>query len=154
MNQNDNQITPAPTGPLAGVKVLDLSRVLAGPWATQILGDLGATIYKIEQPGQGDDTRRWGPPFLQDGSRDSAYYLCANRNKYSIAIDLASSEGADLIRKLAKAQDSRGWLAELFRNDELDGEFIPTMAYISSTKPGRVIRNRRSLNPSDRRNVV
>ena len=105
MNQNDNQITPAPTGPLAGVKVLDLSRVLAGPWATQILGDLGATIYKIEQPGQGDDTRRWGPPFLQDGSRDSAYYLCANRNKYSIAIDLASSEGADLIRRLAKECD-------------------------------------------------
>lgn len=94
-----------PTGPLAGIKVLDLSRVLAGPWATQILGDLGATIYKIEQPGQGDDTRRWGPPFLEDGSRDSAYYLCANRNKYSIAIDLASSEGGDIIRKLAAQCD-------------------------------------------------
>ena len=69
------------TGPLAGIRVLDLSRVLAGPWATQILGDLGAEIIKVEQPGHGDDTRRWGPPFLQDGSGDAAYYLCANRNK-------------------------------------------------------------------------
>jgi crotonobetainyl-CoA:carnitine CoA-transferase CaiB-like acyl-CoA transferase len=94
-----------PTGPLAGLKVLDLSRVLAGPWSTQILGDLGAEIFKIEQPGQGDDTRRWGPPFLQDGSRDSAYYLCANRNKQSIAIDLAQPEGAALIRKLAEQCD-------------------------------------------------
>jgi crotonobetainyl-CoA:carnitine CoA-transferase CaiB-like acyl-CoA transferase len=94
-----------PTGPLAGLKVLDLSRVLAGPWSTQILGDLGAEIFKIEQPGQGDDTRRWGPPFLQDGSRDSAYYLCANRNKHSIAIDLAQPEGAALIRKLAEQCD-------------------------------------------------
>jgi crotonobetainyl-CoA:carnitine CoA-transferase CaiB-like acyl-CoA transferase len=97
--QNDG--ASPPTGPLAGVKVLDLSRVLAGPWSTQILGDLGATIYKIEQPGHGDDTRRWGPPFLEDGSRDSAYYLCANRNKYSVAIDLASKKGADMIRALA-----------------------------------------------------
>jgi crotonobetainyl-CoA:carnitine CoA-transferase CaiB-like acyl-CoA transferase len=95
----------AATGPLAGLKVLDLSRVLAGPWSTQILGDLGAEIYKIEQPGQGDDTRRWGPPFLDDGSRDSAYYLCANRNKHSIAIDLAQPEGAALIRKLAEQCD-------------------------------------------------
>src|SRR6185436_8260294 len=80
------EMTSDAPGPLADVRVLDLSRVLAGPWATEILGDLGATIYKIEQPGQGDDTRRWGPPFLADGSGDSAYYLCANRNKYSIAI--------------------------------------------------------------------
>jgi len=92
---------PAPPRALDGVKVLDLSRVLAGPWATQILGDLGAEVFKVEQPGQGDDTRRWGPPFLADGSRDSAYYLCANRNKRSIAIDLAQSEGAALIRRLA-----------------------------------------------------
>ena len=74
--------TPAekPTGPLAGMKVLDLSRVLAGPWCTEILGDLGADVIKIEQPDQGDDTRRWGPPFLEDGSKDAADYLCANRN--------------------------------------------------------------------------
>ncbi len=96
--------TPA-AGPLAGLKVLDLSRVLAGPWATQILGDLGADVIKVEQPGQGDDTRRWGPPFLEDGSGDSAYYLCANRNKRSIAVDLAQPEGADLIRRLAAQTD-------------------------------------------------
>lgn len=92
-------------GALSGLKVLDLSRVLAGPWCTQILGDLGAEVIKIEQPGQGDDTRRWGPPFLPDGSRDSAYYLCANRNKRSIAVDIAAPEGADLIRRLAAECD-------------------------------------------------
>jgi crotonobetainyl-CoA:carnitine CoA-transferase CaiB-like acyl-CoA transferase len=89
------------TGPLAGLKVLDLSRVLAGPWAAQILGDLGAEVLKIEPPGQGDDTRHWGPPFLEDGSRDSAYYLCANRNKRSVAIDLAQPEGAAIVQRLA-----------------------------------------------------
>ena len=92
-------------GALAGVKVLDLSRVLAGPWATQILGDLGAEVLKIEQPGQGDDTRRWGPPALADDSGDSAYFLCANRNKRSLAIDLAQPEGADLIRRLVAESD-------------------------------------------------
>ena len=94
-----------PTGPLAGIKVLDLSRVLAGPWTTQILGDLGADVIKIEQPGQGDDTRRWGPPFLDDGSKDAAYYLCANRNKQSVAINLADPRGADLIREIALGAD-------------------------------------------------
>lgn len=96
---------PEPAGPLAGIRVLDLSRVLAGPWCTQMLGDLGAEVIKVEQPGQGDDTRRWGPPFLDDGSRDSAYYLCANRNKRSIAIDMARPEGAALIRRLAAEAD-------------------------------------------------
>lgn len=95
----------SPTGPLAGLKVLDLSRVLAGPWASQILGDLGAEIVKVEQPGQGDDTRRWGPPFLPDGSNDSAYYLCANRNKESIAVNIADPQGAELIRRLAAESD-------------------------------------------------
>ena len=94
-----------PTGPLAGIKVLDLSRVLAGPWCTQILGDLGAEVIKIEQPGQGDDTRRWGPPFLEDGSKDAAYYLCANRNKKSVAINLADPRGAELIREIALDAD-------------------------------------------------
>lgn len=92
-------------GPLAGIKVLDLSRVLAGPWSGQMLGDLGAEVIKVEQPGQGDDTRKWGPPFLPDGSRDSAYYLCANRNKRSVAIDMSRPEGQDLVRKLAAEAD-------------------------------------------------
>jgi crotonobetainyl-CoA:carnitine CoA-transferase CaiB-like acyl-CoA transferase len=95
---------PAP-GPLAGLRVLDLSRVLAGPWASQMLGDLGAEILKIEQPGVGDDTRRWGPPFVPDGSNDSAYYLCCNRNKQSLAIDIGRSEGAELVRRLAAGCD-------------------------------------------------
>ncbi len=94
-----------PSGPLAGIRVLDLSRVLAGPWCTQILGDLGAEVIKIEQPGQGDDTRRWGPPFMEDGSRDATYYLCANRNKKSVAINLADPRGAELIRQIAAGAD-------------------------------------------------
>ena len=102
---------PSPAA-LNGIKVLDLSRVLAGPWATQMLGDLGAEVLKIEQPGQGDDTRRWGGPALADGSGDSAYFLCANRNKRSLAIDLAKPEGADLIRRLAQQSDV---LVENFR---------------------------------------
>jgi crotonobetainyl-CoA:carnitine CoA-transferase CaiB-like acyl-CoA transferase len=93
------------TAPLAGLRALDLSRVLAGPWSTQALGDLGADVVKIEQPGQGDDTRRWGPPFLEDGSGDSAYYLCANRNKRSVAINMADPRGAELIRKMAADVD-------------------------------------------------
>lgn len=95
---------PAPKAALAGVRVLDLSRVLAGPWATQILGDLGADVIKVEKPGAGDDTRSWGPPFLPSETHehgDAAYYLCANRNKRSVAIDFAKPEGADIIRRLA-----------------------------------------------------
>ena len=88
---------------LSGVRVLDLSRVLAGPWAAQTLGDLGAEVIKIEQPGKGDDTRAWGPPWLieADGSLFSAYYLACNRNKRSVAIDIARPEGAALVRQLA-----------------------------------------------------
>ena len=88
-------------GPLANIRVLDLTRVLAGPWATQFLADLGAEVIKIEKPGEGDDTRGWGPPFLTnaDGSRgDAAYYLSANRGKHSVAIDMAKPEGQKLIR--------------------------------------------------------
>lgn len=96
---------PQATGPLAGITVLDLSRVLAGPWCSQVLGDLGADVIKVEQPGQGDDTRKWGPPFLDDGSRDAAYYLCANRNKRSVAINIADPAGADLIRQFAVQAD-------------------------------------------------
>lgn len=97
-----------PARPLDGVLVLDLSRVLAGPWASQILGDLGADIIKIEKPGAGDDTRSWGPPFLEDASgaaTDAAYFLSANRNKRSAAIDIADPAGADLVRRIAAKAD-------------------------------------------------
>jgi crotonobetainyl-CoA:carnitine CoA-transferase CaiB-like acyl-CoA transferase len=94
-------------GPLSGLKVLDLSRVLAGPWASQILGDLGADVWKIERPSAGDDTRTWGPPFLQGaaGVSDAAYYLCTNRNKHSVAIDFAKPEGAEIVKRMAAAAD-------------------------------------------------
>ena len=96
------------TGPLAGTFVLDLSRVLAGPWATQVLADLGAEVVKVERPGAGDDTRAWGPPFTKkaDGSRgDAAYFFAANRNKKSVTVDMAKPQGADLIRALAAKAD-------------------------------------------------
>ncbi len=97
-----------PPAALAGVRVLDLSRVLAGPWASQILGDLGAEVIKVEHPGKGDDTRAWGPPYLreEEGADPlSAYYLSCNRNKKSVAIDIASPEGAALVRRLARGCD-------------------------------------------------
>ncbi|WP_439470140.1 CaiB/BaiF CoA transferase family protein [Brevundimonas sp.] len=97
-----------PPGPLSGVRVLDLSRVLAGPWATQTLADLGAEVIKIERPGVGDDTRQWGPPFTTraDGSKgDAAYFLCANRGKKSVELDIASPEGAAAVRELAQTCD-------------------------------------------------
>lgn len=95
-------------GPLSGLRVLDLSRVLAGPWATQILADFGAEVIKVEKPGEGDDTRGWGPPFITnaDGSKgDAAYFLSANRGKWSVAIDMATPEGQRLIRELAAKSD-------------------------------------------------
>ena len=92
-------------GALAHLRVLDLSRVLAGPWAGQMLADLGAEVIKVEKPGQGDDTRAWGPPFLKDDqgrdTRESAYYLSANRGKQSLAIDFTQAEGQQLVRQLA-----------------------------------------------------
>ncbi|TXS89831.1 CoA transferase [Parahaliea maris] len=90
-------------GALDGVRVLDLSRVLAGPWSTQILADLGAEVIKVERPGAGDDTRSWGPPFVEreDGHRDAAYYFVANRNKRSVALDISQPEGQAAVRQLA-----------------------------------------------------
>jgi crotonobetainyl-CoA:carnitine CoA-transferase CaiB-like acyl-CoA transferase len=92
--------------PLGGLKVLDLSRVLAGPWCTQLLADLGADVTKIERPGVGDDTRHWGPPWHGEGDRRvAAYFLSANRGKKSAAIDFAQPEGAALVRRLAAETD-------------------------------------------------
>jgi crotonobetainyl-CoA:carnitine CoA-transferase CaiB-like acyl-CoA transferase len=98
-----------PEGPLSELVVLDLSRVLAGPWATQMLADMGATVLKIERPGTGDETRQWGPPYLKDRegreTTESAYYLSTNRGKRSLAIDLASRDGQALVRQLAAGAD-------------------------------------------------
>ncbi|CTQ50634.1 CaiB/BaiF CoA transferase family protein [Jannaschia donghaensis] len=96
-------------GPLAGVRVLDLSRILAGPTCTQLLGDLGATVLKIENPTTGgDDTRQWGPPYVKDGAQDtdlSAYFMSANRNKLSLAVDISTEAGQADIRRLAGMAD-------------------------------------------------
>lgn len=96
-------------GALSHIRVLDLSRILAGPWAGQMLADLGADVIKVERPGAGDDTRGWGPPWMKDAQGNdtgvAAYYLCANRNKRSITIDITRSEGQELVRQLAAQSD-------------------------------------------------
>ena len=145
---------PAPAGgraatmpALDGLRILDLTRILAGPTCTQLLGDLGADVIKIERPGRGDDTRGWGPPFVKDASgedtSESAYYLCANRNKRSVAIDLATAEGAGLVRRLAARSDV---LIENFKvgalsryglaYDDLKDE-LPGLVYCSITGFGQ-----------------
>lgn len=96
-------------GPLTGIKVLDLSRILAGPWATQVLADYGAEVWKIERPEKGDDTRHWGPPYVKnekgDNTIESAYYIAANRGKKSIELDITSPEGQAAISELVKQAD-------------------------------------------------
>jgi len=130
--------------PLAGVRVLDLSRVLAGPWATQLLADLGAEVIKVEKPGAGDDTRHWGPPWHEHGDEKvAAYFLAANRGKRSVAIDFATEEGAALVRKMAADADV---LVENFkvgglRKFGLDAESLraahPRLIYASITGFGQ-----------------
>src|SRR6266404_525149 len=104
-----SSIAPAMPRPLSHIRVLDLSRVLAGPWASQNLADLGAEVLKIEKPGSGDDTRSWGPPFLKDAqgrdTGESAYYLACNRGKKSVAVDFTQSEGQVIVRELARVAD-------------------------------------------------
>ena len=99
----------APAGPLSHVKVLDLSRILAAPWAAQVLADLGAEVIKVERPGAGDDTRSWGPPFLKDAegkdTREAGYYLAVNRGKRSITVSLDKPEGQRIVRELAMQAD-------------------------------------------------
>ena len=96
-------------GALSHIRVLDLSRVLAGPWCAQNLADLGADVIKVERPGVGDDTRHWGPPFVKDAeghdTAETAYFICINRNKRSITIDISKPEGQEIIRQLAKESD-------------------------------------------------
>src|SRR5216110_2386743 len=95
--------------PLTGIKVLDLTRVLAGPLSSQMLADLGAEVIKIERPGGGDDARIFGPPYLVDpegkANNNNSFYLCANRNKQSVTVNIASAEGQEIIRELAKTCD-------------------------------------------------
>lgn len=136
------------TKALDGIKVLDLSRVLAGPWCTQMLGDLGAEIIKIEQPGKGDDTRGWGPPW-HDGDMGegvdqlSAYFLSANRGKQSVTIDMAQPEGQALIRQLAEQSDvlvenfKVGGLAKYGLNYESLKAINPRLIYCSITGFGQ-----------------
>ena len=101
-------------GPLAGIMVVDLSRVLAGPYCTMMMGDLGATVIKVEHPGEGDDTRHFGPPYV---AGESAYYLGLNRNKYGITLDFGTPEGKEQLLKLIKKADI---LVQNFRPGSLD----------------------------------
>jgi crotonobetainyl-CoA:carnitine CoA-transferase CaiB-like acyl-CoA transferase len=132
---------------LSHIRVLDLSRILAGPWASQLLADLGAEVLKIERPGAGDDTRSWGPPYLKDrhgeNTSESAYYLCANRNKKSITIDFTQTAGQDLIRKLAAESDivienfKCGGLRQYGLNYESLIKINPKLIYCSITGFGQ-----------------
>ncbi|QNN59751.1 CoA transferase [Diaphorobacter ruginosibacter] len=130
-------------GALGHIRVLDLSRVLAGPWAGQTLGDLGAEVIKIERPGAGDDTRAWGPPFVQDAdghpTGESAYYMCANRNKQSVAVDITRPEGQRIVRDLAAQCDvlienfKTGGLAQYGLDYDSMARLNPRLVYCSIT---------------------
>jgi len=135
------------SGPLTGLRVFDLTRILAGPMCTQILGDLGADVIKIERPGQGDDTRKWGPPFVKDkdgkDTTESAYYLGINRNKRSVTLDVSKPEGYDLAKRLIARCDifienfKVGDMAKYRLNyEELKFEF-PRLIYCSITGFGQ-----------------
>lgn len=129
---------PLTPGALQGVRVLDLSRVLAGPWCTQTLADLGADVIKVERPGSGDDTRGWGPPFLKDhagqDTAEAAYYLGANRNKRSVTIDIARPEGQELVRRLADRADV---FVENFKVGDM-ARYGLDAASLRATRPGLV----------------
>ena len=139
MQKNPNPAQSAQPMSLAGVRVLDLSRVLAGPWCTQTLADLGADVTKVERPGNGDDTRAWGPPYLKDDAgadtSEAAYYLGANRNKRSIAIDIAHADGQALIRRLAAQADV---LVENFKVGDL-ARYKLDAASLLAANPGLIV---------------
>jgi len=132
---------------LSNIKVLDLSRVLAGPWASQILADLGADVIKVERPGRGDDTRSWGPPFLKDqagaDTADGAYFIATNRGKRSITVDLQTPEGQDLIKTLCRDADvvlenyKVGTLARLGLDYAALSAINPRLVYCSVTGFGQ-----------------
>lgn len=119
-------MTPKPSAPapLAGIRVIELARVLAGPWAGQMLADLGADVIKVENPEGGDDTRAWGPPFVEgaDGENlSAAYYHSTNRNKRSIAVDLKTPEGQETVRRLCASADV---VIENFKRGGLDRKSV------------------------------
>ena len=134
-------------GPLQGIVVLDLSRILAGPWATQVLADYGAEVLKVEHPVGGDDTRKWGPPYLKDSAgqetRESAYYLSANRGKHSLAIDFSQPDGQALVRQLAAQADvlvenfKVGGLARYGLGYEQLSALNPRLVYLSISAFGQ-----------------
>ena len=134
-------------GPLSGLRVLDFSRILAGPWAAQTMADLGAEVIKIERRGTGDDTRLWGPPFIvaEDGREipDAAYFHCANRGKKSLTLDLASEKGQEIVRRLAATSDilvenyKRGGLARYRLDYESLRAVNPGLVYCSITGFGQ-----------------
>lgn len=141
-----NSKKTSPPGALSHIRVLDLSRVLAGPWAGQTLGDMGADVIKVEHPGTGDDTRLWGPPFLEqeDGKRgDAAYFTSANRNKRSVGIDFSSPRGVSLVRALAARSDviienyKLGGLAKYGLDYESLKKENPSLIYCSITGFGQ-----------------
>ncbi|MFS8531194.1 CaiB/BaiF CoA transferase family protein, partial [Sphaerobacter thermophilus] len=117
--------------PLDGIRVLDLSRVLAGPYCTMMLGDLGAEVIKVEQPGRGDDTRHWGPPWV---GGESAYYMACNRNKKGITVNLKDERGKEIIRELARQSDV---VVENFKVGALDRMGLGYEA-LSALNPGLV----------------
>jgi formyl-CoA transferase len=134
-------------GPLSHLTILDLSRVLAGPWCTQLLADLGATVIKIERPGSGDDTRAWGPPFLKDAAgrdtTEAAYYLACNRGKLSVAVDFTKDEGRRIVRDLARQADvlvenyKVGGLAKYGLDFARVAQLNPRLVYASITGFGQ-----------------
>ena len=134
-------------GPLDGLRILDLSRVLAGPFCTQMLADLGAEVIKVERPGVGDETRTWGPPYVTDESgrdtTESAYYVCANRNKRSITVDFSQPRGAALVKRIAGRCDALvenfrvGGLAKFGLGYEQLREAFPALVYCSITGFGQ-----------------
>ena len=146
-SQSHKAAEPLRLAPLAGIRVLDLSRVLAGPFCTQNLADLGADVIKVERPKLGDDTRAWAPPYLKDeagnDTKEAAYYLSTNRNKRSIEIDLASEAGIELVKELAKHCDilvenfKVGGLKQYGLDYESMKEAYPTLIYCSITGFGQ-----------------
>ncbi|MGI9366066.1 MAG: CaiB/BaiF CoA transferase family protein, partial [Rhizobiaceae bacterium] len=135
------------SGPLKGIRVVDMSRVLAGPSMTQIFADLGAEVIKIERPGTGDDTRHWGPPWLQDkdgnDTKEAGYYLSTNRGKHSLTVNVSHPEGAQIVKDLAREADffvenfKVGGLAKLGLDYESIKEINPQIIYLSITGFGQ-----------------